>query len=311
MHVAVIGTGRVGRYTLMLLANESWVDKLTLVDIKPGLAKAVEEEIRHALASIRHPIEIESFTASRAVEQADIILITAGTPRTPDMKERTNLTEQNAAIIKEIANGVVPSNPNARYVIVTNPVDAMATLFKEISGAEWVISTGTNLESQRLRAELAKQLDVSITEVQGFVGGEHGQRAVFLWSTVKIDGLSLKKYKEMTGKTIDKAGIIKAVKETSKHIIQASGGTRQGPATSFRDILRSIALDENRILSIAAPYKVKNVAEQLMVSIPQIVGKNLRYTIEHELTQKEREELEEAANRIHETYTNALATLNG
>lgn len=310
MHVAVIGTGRVGRYTLLLLANESWIDKLTLVDIKPGLAKAVEEEIRHALGSIRHPIEVESLTASRAVRQADIVLVTAGTPRTPEMKERTNLTEQNATIIKEIANSVVQGNPNARYVIVTNPVDAMATLFKEISGAEWVISTGTNLESQRFRAELAKQLDVPITEVQGFVGGEHGQRAVFLWSTVKIAGLPLEKYMKMTGKTIGKAGIGKAVKEISRHIIQASGGTRHGPATSFRDILRSIALDENRMLSIAAPYEVKNVSEQVMVGIPQIVGKSLRYTLEHELTQKEREELEEAANRIHETYTKARSALN-
>ncbi len=303
MHVAVIGTGRVGRYTVMLLASERWIDRLTLVDVKPGLARAVAEEVRHALASIRNPIEVDSFQDSMAVQDADIVLVTAGTPRTPDMKERTNLTSRNAAIIRDIAEVVAPANPDARYVIVTNPVDAMATLFKEISEARWVISTGTNLESQRFRAELAKQLDIPISAVQGFVGGEHGQRAVFLWSTVKIGGLPLEKYTDMTGKTIDKSMIEKSVKEISRHIIKASGGTRHGPATSFRDIVRSVAVDENRVLSVATPYELRDGSGEVMVGRPQMVGKYLGYTLEDDLTPGERDSIETAAQRIHETYT--------
>lgn len=203
MHIAVIGTGQVGQMTLMALAHESWITNLTLIDTMPGLAKAVGEEIRHSLASTRIPMEVSTYDEDEAVEGADIVLVTAGTPRTPQMEDRTNLIKANAATIRQIAEAVVPKNPHAKYVVVTNPVDAMATLFKEISDA-WVISTGTNLDSQRFRSELAKCLDVPITDVTGFVGGEHGKAAVFLWSTVTIAGSSIKEFVDSNKKLLNK-----------------------------------------------------------------------------------------------------------
>lgn len=306
IHLAVIGTGRVGRMTLMALVHESWIGKLTLIDTASGLAEAVGEEIRHSLASTRVPMEVATYDQDGAVEEADLVLVTAGAPRTPDMKDRTDLTVANARIIEEIAEAVVPKNPHARYVIVTNPVDAMATFFKKISSAEWVISTGTNLESQRFRSELSKQLGVPITLVSGFAGGEHGKDAVFLWSTVLIDGLPLDKYLQKTGKTLDKDKLEESVKEISRKIIQQSGGTRQGPATSFRDILRSIALDENKMLSVAAPYKKSRTREPVMVGIPQMVGKNLGPTMEDFLNDEERIALGKAAQKIHKTSQVAL-----
>ena len=184
----------------------------------------------------------------------------------------------------------------------------MGTLFKKISGADWVISTGTNLESQRFRSELSKQLDVPITAVRGFVGGEHGADAVLLWSTVKIDGKPLQEYLSRTQKTLDKEGVKESVKEISRMIVQVSGGTRQGPAVSFRDILRSIALDDNKILSVAAPYQTSQIPEPVMVGIPSMVGKNIGPTLEPFLTEGERGELQKAASKIYETYQGALAS---
>jgi len=308
MHLAVVGTGRVGRMTLLALAHEFWIKELTLVDVAPRLAEAVAEEIRHTIASTRVPMKIFAYDQDEAVEEADMVLVTAGFPRTPEMKDRTQLTAVNAKMIKEIAEILGPRNPEAKFVIVTNPVDAMGTLFKKISGVDWVISTGTNLESQRFRSELSKQLDVPITAVRGFVGGEHGADAVLLWSTVKIDGKSLKEYLNRTQKTLDKEGVKESVKEISRMIIQVSGGTRQGPAVSFRDILRSIALDDNKILSVATPYQTPQIPEPVMVGIPSMVGKNIGPSLESFLTERERSELQKAASKIYGTYQEALAS---
>ena len=309
MHVAVIGTGRVGQITLLALVHESWITKLTLVDTMPGLAEAVGEEIRHSLASTRVPMKVHAYVEDEAVEGANIVLVTAGTPRVPGMENRTELTRANAAVVKQIAETVVPKNPDAKYVIVTNPVDAMATLFKEISHASWVISTGTNLDSQRFRSELAKRLNVPITGVTGFVGGEHGNAAVFLWSTVTINGVSLEKYLKETNKTFDKERLERSVKEISRMIIKVTGGTRQGPATSFRDILRSIALNDNRVLAVAASYKAPEVPEPIMVGMPQMVGKHLGPTLEPLLSHQEKLTLRKAAQKIYNTYQNALESL--
>lgn len=309
MHVTIIGTGRVGRMTLMALVHEPWIEKLTLIDIKPGLARAVEEEVRHSLASTRIPMEVCSYEEDGAVQGVDIVLVTAGTPRDPNMNERTALTEMNALIIDEIARAVAPKNPGAKYVIVTNPVDAMATLFKKISKSDWVISTGTNLESQRFRSEVSKQLNIPITEVNGFAAGEHGKGAVFLWSTVMVNGLPIDEFLKKTGKTLDKKALEEKVKEISRQIIKASGGTRQGPATSFRDILRSIALNENKVLSIAAPYEVPDIPESVMVGIPRILGSELGQTLESFLEDGEKMAIKESARKIFQTYQQSLQSL--
>ena len=309
MHLAVVGTGRVGRMTLLALAHEFWIEKLTLVDVVPRLAEAVAEEIRHTIASTRIPMKILAYDRSDAVEGSDMVLVSAGFPRTPEMKDRTELTAVNARMIKELAETLGPRNPEAKFVIATNPVDAMGTLFKKVSGANWVISTGTNLESQRFRSELSKQLDVPITAIAGFVGGEHGADAVLLWSTVKVDGKTLEQYLNGIQKTLDKEGVKESVKEISRMIVQVSGGTRQGPASSFRDILRSIALDDSKILSVGTSYGTREIPEPVMVGIPSMVGKNIGPSLERFLTREERGELQKAARKIYGTYQEDLASL--
>jgi malate dehydrogenase len=225
------------------------------------------------------------------------------------MDTRTGLVKKNAHVIQEIAAAIVPKNPDAFYVIVTNPVDAMATLFKRISGAKWVISTGTNLDSQRFRSELTKWLTVPLAQVSGFVGGEHGNAAVFLWSSVRINGLPLDEYLTGEDKSLDRTRLEESVKAVSRLIIRATGGTRLGPAASFRDIVRSIALDENRVLAIAAPYEAPGVPEPVMVGLPQMVGKSLGPTLESSLMREERVSLGQAAAKIYETYCQAIEAL--
>jgi len=119
---------------------------ITVCDTKPGLAKAFAEELGHVTASLRLDVEIIACERDKEVTNADIILISAGKPRTPDIKmTRRDLALQNGQTVKEIAQITAPNNPDAKYVVITNPVDAMVMVCKKYSKADFVISTGTNL----------------------------------------------------------------------------------------------------------------------------------------------------------------------
>lgn len=301
MHIALIGVGRVGQVTAFALAHEPYIDELTLVDIAPGLALAVAEEMRHARAGMHVPIEVNAFENVDEFSNADIVVVMAGKPAAPRMGRRA-LVETNAKIIKSIAEAIVPQNPSARYVIVTNPVDALATLFQKTSKANYVISSGCHLDTLRFRAELAKQLRVPVNNVEGYVAGEHGPNDVFLWSTVKIGGESFDEVIKKRNLDVSKDKIANAVHELTETILEKLGGTMFGPATAFRDIVRAIALNTHSVLSVGTPYKTPEIPEPVHVSIPLKLGMSIGPTIKHSFTEEERRRLEEAAKAVYSTY---------
>lgn len=307
MHIAQIGTGRVGRPTAYSIMEAQLPDTLTLCDTKPGLAAAFGEELKHVKASTQNDVEIFSCERDEQVTNADIILISAGEPRTPGIKmTRRDLAVQNAKIIKQISEATRNSNPGAKYIVISNPVDAMAMICKKYTKSEYVISTGTNLESLRFRSILSETFRVHNSYVEGWVGGEHGDAAVPLWSTVKINNLSFEEYSASTSISFQKIQAESYVKSVSKSIIDSIGGTEYGPATSFRDIVRAIAKNTNETLSIAAPIKFAEILLPVHVGVPTQIGQRIGSSIYQDLPEIEKKSLEEAAKTIYQTYLTAI-----
>ncbi len=307
MHVAVVGTGNVGRSIAFSILVSGVADELTLVDTKPGLARAVGEELRHAAAAFRLDTSIEWFERDEDLSGADLIVISAGYPRLPGQRiSRRDLAGRNAEIIRYIAEVIPPHNRGARYVIVTNPVDAMATLFRRVSRESFIISTGDSLETQRFRAKLAADLGVPVSSVTGYVGGEHGENAVILWSTVAIDGAPLDEWLRPSSKSLDRESVESYVKSISRYIIEYSGATRFGPAATFTEIVKSIVLDERRIISVATPRRFPSIPEEVFVSVPTVVGRCLGPDLIGCLSREEVLGIEEAAKAIYRTYLNSL-----
>ena len=310
MHIAQIGTGRVGRPTAYTIMCAELADTITVCDTKPGLAKAFAEELRHVTASLRLDVEIVACERDEDVTGADIILVSAGKPRTPGVQmSRRDLAVQNGQIVRYIAETTAPNNPHAKYVVITNPVDAMAMVCKKYSEAEFVISTGTNLETLRFRSGLAKALNVPVSMIGGWVGGEHGQNAAILWSTVKITDLPLQKYLETTGKSLLKEEIADYVKSVSKFIIDNIGGTEFGPAASFRDIARAIVKNSNELLPVAAPMKFSGLSEPVFVSVPRRLGNSIGSSTYNILSTKEKTEIADAAEAIYQTYETTIEAI--
>ncbi len=310
VHVAIVGTGRVGSTIAYTLIWEHWVTELTLVDIAPNVAEMVKEELYHAMAMHGIDKEVRAFEHSKYVENADLIIIPAGTPRTPDMSRR-DLADKNASIMKEIAESTIDNNPKAIYFVITNPVDAMTTLInRTLEGKRMVIGTGTNLETSRFRTIISRELGVPLKKVEGFVGGEHGEAAVLLWSTVMIDGLPLEEYLAETGKTLDKAKVENYVKEISRQVIRATGGTRWGPAGSFLEIIRGLMLNTGRLLSFSMPRKFDDIPEPVYVTVPAKISRSPGHDIWNMLTDEERRGIIEAAKAIYQTYKRAKEVTN-
>ncbi len=306
-HIAVVGNGRIGRPTAYTIFNEKLVNEFSLVDVKPGQAWAFGEELRHVAASLRYDVEINTYEEDEGVTGADLVVICPGKPRIPGVQmDRRELVGANAEIINFIAEVMPANNPDARWVIVTNPVDALATLFKKVSGADFVIGTGDHPDTLRMRTKISMELGVPVSKIDGFVGGEHGSSAFPLWSTVKVDGEPLNEYLTATGKELDQKAVISYVRGVSKRVVDIIGGTEVGPAAGFRDIVRSILEDRGEVYSVSQSLEMPGVPEPINVNVPTKVGKTLGPNIWDDLPRNERANIIEASQAIYANYQTGL-----
>jgi len=309
--VAQIGTGRVGRPTAYSIMCSGLASELTVCDIKPDLAGAFAEELRHTAASLRLDVEIESCGNSEEISGAEVILVSAGMARTPGAKmTRRDLAAKNAEIVKKVSEATASRNPGARYIVITNPVDVMAMICKKFSKADFVVSAGTNLESLRLRSKLARTLQVPVSKVQGWAGGEHGEAALILWSTARAYGTPVEEYSNSKGIEFDKDEIESYMKTVSKFVVDNIGGTEYGPAASFRDITRAIINNTDEVLSVAIPLSFEGVPEPTFVGVPIRLGWEVGPILMEFINEEEKKGLAEAAKVIYRNYKEALATIS-
>jgi malate/lactate dehydrogenase len=306
VHIAVAGTGRVGGEVAFSLIFERYVTELSLIDKAPCVAEMTKEEMCHAIASHGFDVKINAYDDSKQVKDADLIVIAAGFPRTPEMSRR-DLGAKNAGIVKEIVENTIENNPEAWYFVITNPVDAMATLASNAAGyGRHVIGTGTNLETSRFRTILSRELNVPMGTVEAYVGGEHGEAAVPLWSLVKINGSPLEDYLTNTKQTLDKAKCENYIKEVSREIIRVLGGTRYGPAGSFIEIIRGIVLNTGKVMSYSRQSQLKTTPEPVYVTVPARIAKSLSPDLWDVLTDLEKKAIKDAAGIIYKTYREAV-----
>jgi len=285
-------------------------DTLTVCDTKPRLAAAYAEELKHVTASIQLEVDINSRDQDEKVSGADIILISAGEPRAPGVKmSRRDLSIQNARIVRYVSEATARRNPDAKYIVITNPVDAMAMVCKKYTRAGFVISAGTNLESLRFRSKLAQTFEVHHSEVEGWVGGEHGDAAIPLWSTTKIRNSPADEYANSVHMKLPKDEVATYVKSVSKFVVDIIGGTEYGPAASFRDITRAITKNTNEILSVAVPLTFEGIPEPVFVGAPTRLGRSVVSSLYDSLSLVEKEALGDAAKTIFQTYQTAIQNL--
>ena len=188
MKVAIIGVGTVGSAVATAVKNTGLVHEIVLFDRDGVRARAAAEDLGHA-ATFGFNVDISAVNNYRGIRGSDIVIISAGANQKPG-ETRTDLLQNNAAVIRDIVPRVMANVDSKRVIliIVTNPLDVMVMLAQELSALPpaRVIGTGTMLDSARLRTILARGLDVSPQSIHSYVLGEHGDSSVIDWSSITV-----------------------------------------------------------------------------------------------------------------------------
>ena len=275
MKIAIIGIGSVGSAIATAVKNTGLAHEMVLLDTDGVRARAAAEDLGHASA-FSYDIKITAANNYRAIKGSEVVIISAGANQKPG-ETRTDLLHKNATVISDVVPRVMANvdNKNVKLIIVTNPLDVMVMLAQKLSKlpAARVIGTGTMLDSARLRIILSRTLSVSPQSVNAYVLGEHGDSSVIAWTSATIGAIALDDFCKQTNIPMTqntRATIEHRVRNAAYEIIRGRGATWDGIAGAVTDLLRSIANDENRILTVSTVAGVgKN---SVAVSLPRVVG---------------------------------------
>jgi malate dehydrogenase len=231
---------------------------------------------------------------------SDLVIITAGIARKPGMS-RDDLLNTNAGIVKQVAEQIKATSPNAIVIVVSNPLDVMCYVAKEVTGfpRERVIGMAGVLDTARYRGFLAEALDVSVRDIQATVLGGHGDTMVPLISYTSVSGIPITQL-------IDKAKLDAIVDRTRnggaeivKHL--KTGSAYYAPSAGAVQMAEAIVNDQRRILPCAAWLEGEYGMKGIFLGVPCKLGRGgLQQVIEVELTTDERAALAKSAEAVRE-----------
>lgn len=300
--IAIIGCGFVGSACAFALMQSGLFSEMVLIDSNEERAEGEALDISHGLPFSK-PMQIYSGTYDD-ITDAGIIAITAGAGQKPG-ESRLELVHKNVEIFKSIIPEISKRNYKGILLIVSNPVDIMTYTALKLSGlpSNQVFGSGTVLDTARLKYLLGEHLGVDARSVHAFILGEHGDSEIAAFSSANVSGIELKKFCDFACKTDKHEEAMKEIAEDVKlsayEIIKKKGATYYGIAMSVRRICEAIILDQKSILSISCLQNGKNGIENVVLSMPMIVGKHgAERSVEISLSEEERRAIKSSADML-------------
>jgi malate/lactate dehydrogenase len=265
MKAGIVGVGKLGGTIAFALAQEPVLDELILCDVVEPLAWAQAEDIRDGLHGKTVPVVRAGKLAD--LHNTDVVVLAAGQGRKPGMT-RLNLLHTNAGLVADLGREIAKTAPRATMIILTNPVDVMTTVAWEASGLprERVIGSGGLVDSMRLRYLLADRFGVHPSDVEAIVIGEHGDRAVPVFSLARIHGKPI----EISPK--EKDDIRQDLKTVSAKIIELKGGTAFGPAGATAALLRALLSRTPSTVPASVVLAGEYGMRDLAIGAPAVLG---------------------------------------
>jgi len=253
--ISVIGAGFVGSTSTYALMLKEVADEIALIDINADLVAAEVADINQGFQGVsKTRVKIGSYADCT---DSDLIIVTAGLGRKVG-ESRLDLLNKNIKIMESIAEQINKTDTKAFVLVVSNPVDVLAYKLSKMITApvKCVIGSGCALDTSRLISLLADRFNEPVSNIRGFVVGEHGDSQVVDWDSVKICGLSIEDYcksKNIAFKPEDKEEIAEVVKKYGMTIISGKGRTNYGIGTSVCVISEALLKNKGSVLSVALP----------------------------------------------------------
>ncbi|MGF1572634.1 MAG: L-lactate dehydrogenase [Sumerlaeia bacterium] len=304
--VAMIGLGAVGSTTVFALLHAKIAQEILLVD-DHNRRRAEGEllDLQHTLPfSGPANIHLASLDETR---HCDLVIITAGAAQSKD-ETRLDLMKRNVEIFRTFFPRLSQQNPNALFVIVTNPVDIMTRVALELSGLppEQVFGTGTVLDTARFRQNLSTHLGVSSNNVHAYVIGEHGDSEVIVWSRVQIGPFTLQEYADLKGKKLSpavKQQMDEDVRRAAYQIIERKGSTHFAIGSGTTRLIETLSNDRHQLYTVSRQISLPGIPEGVCMSIPTEMGrKGALLPIALKLSPIEEAELQKSGNILDKAY---------
>ena len=267
-----------------------------MFDIVEDLPQGKTLDIAEAARVDGYDVNISGTNSYKDIAGADLVIITAGLPRKPGMS-RDDLLVTNAKIMKSVAEAVKENAPNAIVIIISNPLDAMVTLFKNVSGfpANRVLGQAGVLDSSRFATFISWELGVSVKDINALVLGGHGDTMVPIIRYANVNGIPVmelleRKYKDKTKATEVMNAMVERTKMAGGEVVKLlkTGSAFYSPASSAVQMAQSILLDEKRLLSTCAYLNGEFGVTGYYVGVPAVLGANgVEKVVEFALNEEE------------------------
>ncbi len=273
--IALIGGGNIGG-TLALLAGMKELGDVTIFDVVEGLPQGKALDLSQAGPVEGYDSKLSGTQSYEGIAGSDVIIVTAGVPRKPGMS-RDDLLGINIKVMQAVGAGIKKYAPAAFVVCVTNPLDAMVWVLREISGLPHnkVVGMAGVLDSARFRHFLAEEFDVSVEDVTAFVLGGHGDEMVPLTRYSTVAGIPVPDLIKMGWTTQEKIdAIVKRTRGGGGEIVGLlkTGSAFYAPAASALVMAESYLKDKKRVLPCAAWLSGQYGVKGMYVGVPVVIG---------------------------------------
>ena len=300
-NAAMIGCGFVGSASAFALMQSGLFSEMVFIDADKDKAEGEAMDIAHGVPFAR---QMKIYAGDYDdIGDAAIIIVTAGANQKPD-ETRLDLVHKNIGIFKSIIPEIAKRNCQGILLIVSNPVDILTYTALKLSGfpENRVIGSGTVLDTARLKYELSEHLSVDSRSIHAFIIGEHGDSEIAAWSSANISGIKVSDFCEMRGHYHHDENtklIAESVKNSAYEIIEKKHATYYGIAMAVKRICEVIIRDEKSILPISSMMHGEYGIDDVVLSMPAVVGKNgVETTVPIDLNEEEQVKLRESAETL-------------
>lgn len=295
--ISLIGSGNIGGVLAQLIVQKELGD-VVLFDIIEGVPEGKCLDIWEATPVLNSDAKVKGANDYKDIAGSDVVIVTAGLARKPGMS-RDDLLAKNLEIIKTVAQGIKQNSPNAFIIVISNPLDAMVSTMKKITGfpKNRVVGMAGILDSARFRAFAAEALGVSVSDVSALVLGGHGDDMVPLIRLCTVNGipltdlLSKEKIEAITQRTRLAGGEVVGLLKT--------GSAFFSPAVSAIEMAESFLKDKKRVLACAALLEGEYGVNGYYVGVPVVIGANgVEKILEVKLNADEKKLFDESVTHV-------------
>ena len=297
--VAIVGCGNVGTASAYALLHSPLVRELVLLDHNEKKAEGEAMDLQHAVP-LGRPVQVRAGNY-RDAAYSSLVILTAGAPNKPG-ESRLDLLHRNAEVIRECVRELKTEGFDGILLVATNPVDVMAYVAQQESGLppRQVIGSGTVIDSARLRALLAAELDIEARAVHGYIIGEHGNSEIAVWSGIRVAGIPLADFPQ-AHKLPPYDQLLTQVRQAGPQVLERKGNTCFAIASCVARICEAILRDEHTVLSISALLEGQYGLAGMYLGTPCIVGAlGIERVLELPLNEEERQGLLASADVLRQ-----------